>query len=168
MSPDNRTLPIPSRNNVQIGMRYLREDRVAIIDNGINSNLMCKEKIQSQMVIDLQWDVQFLHFFAQPGSLQVIIEIHSLDLLSAIHTLKVIVFPIPLCNDPYFPYRESVYDPQRDCIETAVHYSQEAFQHHVPLSWHKFSPASVAFFQAEDILITVTITQKIRSAHRYT
>lgn len=38
-------------NNVQIGMRYLREDRVAIIDNGINSNLMCKEKIQSQMVI---------------------------------------------------------------------------------------------------------------------
>ena len=32
-------------------MRYLREDRVAIIDNGINSNLMCKEKIQSQMVI---------------------------------------------------------------------------------------------------------------------
>lgn len=31
-------------NNVQIGMRYLREDRVAIIDNGINSNLMCKEK----------------------------------------------------------------------------------------------------------------------------
>ena len=38
-------------NNVQIGMRYLREDRVAIIDNGINSILMCKEKIQSQMVI---------------------------------------------------------------------------------------------------------------------
>lgn len=39
-------------NNVQTGMRYLREDRVAIIDNGINSNLVCKEKIQSQMIID--------------------------------------------------------------------------------------------------------------------
>lgn len=33
-------------------MRYLREDRVAIIDNGINRNLVCKEKIQSKIVID--------------------------------------------------------------------------------------------------------------------
>lgn len=33
-------------------MRYLREDRVAIIDNGINRDLMRKQKMQSQMVID--------------------------------------------------------------------------------------------------------------------
>lgn len=33
-------------------MRYLREDRVAIIDNGICRDLVCKEKIQSQIVID--------------------------------------------------------------------------------------------------------------------
>lgn len=33
-------------------MRYLREDRVAIIDNGINRTLVCKEKIQSKIVID--------------------------------------------------------------------------------------------------------------------
>lgn len=33
-------------------MRHLREDRIAIIDNGINRDLICKEKIQSQIVID--------------------------------------------------------------------------------------------------------------------
>lgn len=33
-------------------MRYLREVRVAIIDNGINRDLICKEKIQAQVVID--------------------------------------------------------------------------------------------------------------------
>lgn len=33
-------------------MRYLIEDRIAIIDNGINRDLMCNEKIQSQVVID--------------------------------------------------------------------------------------------------------------------
>lgn len=33
-------------------MRYLREHRVAIIDNGISRDLICKEKIQSQVVID--------------------------------------------------------------------------------------------------------------------
>jgi len=38
--------------NVRIGMRYLRENRIAIIDNGINKDLICKEKIQLQIVID--------------------------------------------------------------------------------------------------------------------
>ncbi len=33
-------------------MRFLREDRIAIIDNGINRDLICKEKIQAQVVID--------------------------------------------------------------------------------------------------------------------
>ena len=33
-------------------MRYLREDRIAIIDNGINRELICKDKIQAQIVID--------------------------------------------------------------------------------------------------------------------
>lgn len=33
-------------------MRYLREDRIAIIDNGINRDLICKDKIQAQIVID--------------------------------------------------------------------------------------------------------------------
>lgn len=33
-------------------MRYLREDRVAIIDNGINRELVCKQQIQSKVVID--------------------------------------------------------------------------------------------------------------------
>lgn len=33
-------------------MRYLREDRIAIIDNGINRDLICKEKVQSRTVID--------------------------------------------------------------------------------------------------------------------
>ena len=33
-------------------MRFLREDRIAIIDNGINRDLICKEKIQAQIVID--------------------------------------------------------------------------------------------------------------------
>lgn len=39
-------------SNVRIGMRFLREDRIAIIDNGINRDLICKEKIQAQVVID--------------------------------------------------------------------------------------------------------------------
>lgn len=39
-------------SNVRIGMRFLREDRIAIIDNGINRDLICKEKIQAQIVID--------------------------------------------------------------------------------------------------------------------
>lgn len=30
----------------------MREDRIAIIDNGINRDLICKEKIQAQIVID--------------------------------------------------------------------------------------------------------------------
>lgn len=33
-------------------MRHLREDRVAIIDNGINKDLICREKMQSKIVID--------------------------------------------------------------------------------------------------------------------
>ena len=33
-------------------MRFLREDRIAIIDNGINRDLICKDKIQAQIVID--------------------------------------------------------------------------------------------------------------------
>ena len=33
-------------------MRFLRDDRIAIIDNGINRDLICKEKIQAQVVID--------------------------------------------------------------------------------------------------------------------
>lgn len=33
-------------------MRFLRENRIAIIDNGINRDLICKEKIQAQIVID--------------------------------------------------------------------------------------------------------------------
>ena len=39
-------------SNVRIGMRFLREDRIAIIDNGINRDLICKDKIQAQIVID--------------------------------------------------------------------------------------------------------------------
>lgn len=39
-------------SNVRIGMRFLREDRIAIIDNGINRELICKDKIQAQIVID--------------------------------------------------------------------------------------------------------------------
>ena len=39
-------------SNVRIGMRFLREDIIAIIDNGINRDLICKEKIQAQIVID--------------------------------------------------------------------------------------------------------------------
>ena len=38
--------------NVRIMMRHLREDRIAIIDNGISRDLISKEKIQSQIVID--------------------------------------------------------------------------------------------------------------------
>lgn len=38
--------------NVRIMMRHLREDRVAIIDNGINKDLICREKMQSKIVID--------------------------------------------------------------------------------------------------------------------
>ena len=30
----------------------MREDRIAIIDNGINRELICKDKIQAQIVID--------------------------------------------------------------------------------------------------------------------
>ena len=33
-------------------MRYLKEDRIAIIDNGINRDLICQEKMQLQIVID--------------------------------------------------------------------------------------------------------------------
>lgn len=33
-------------------MRDLRKDRIAIIDNGINRDLVCQEKIKSQIVID--------------------------------------------------------------------------------------------------------------------
>lgn len=33
-------------------MRYLGEDRIAIIDNGINRDLICKDKMQSRIVID--------------------------------------------------------------------------------------------------------------------
>ena len=39
-------------SNVKIRMRFLRKDRVAIIDNGINRDLICKGKIQSRVVID--------------------------------------------------------------------------------------------------------------------
>lgn len=38
--------------NVRIMMRHLREDRVAIIDNGISRDLICREKMQSKIVID--------------------------------------------------------------------------------------------------------------------
>lgn len=38
--------------NVRIMVRLLREDRIAIIDNGISRDLIRKEKIQSQIVID--------------------------------------------------------------------------------------------------------------------
>lgn len=33
-------------------MRYLRKDKIAIIDNGINRDLICKDKMQSRIVID--------------------------------------------------------------------------------------------------------------------
>ena len=36
-------------SNVRIGMRFLREDIIAIIDNGINRDLICKEKIQRKL-----------------------------------------------------------------------------------------------------------------------
>ena len=35
--------------NVRIMMRHLREDRVAIIDNGISRDLICREKMQSKI-----------------------------------------------------------------------------------------------------------------------